>query len=220
VSEVQLFPGVKMTTSGNTDLPPNSFDIQQVILWDIGPHKPVPPKRPAVPKVMKDSKEGDPEYDLAKIDMADALEEYAEGLKRWKQEKIDYANWHARNGGPVEMAFWSCDADDALFNDMMSIKWMLPRDHPLRGMVPANEREKQRMLAAAHQIREEMKIPERYYLSSRTRGHANRPNRGLPEGMKTGIGQAELERRAVEGDADLVAARRADPVFGQQEIRP
>lgn len=31
---------------------------------------------------------------------------------------------------------------------------------------------------------------------------------------------AEQERRAREGDADLVAARAADPVFGQQEIRP
>jgi hypothetical protein len=187
VSEVQLFPGVKMSTSGNTDLPPNSFDIQQVILWDIGPSKPVAPKRPVVPKVMKESKEGDPEYDLAKIEMAELLEEYAEALKRWKQAKIEYAAWGDR--GPVELSFWSCDAADALARD-----------------------------AAA--VAESRQSELRYYVSSRTRGHGNRPNRGLPEGRKPGKGQAELERRAREGDADLVAARAADPVFGQQEIRP
>ena len=189
MSEVQLFPGVKMTTTGNTDLPPNSFDIQQVILWDVGPSKPVAPKRPAVPKVMKDSKEGDPEYDLAKIEMAELLEEYAEALKRWKQDKIEYAAWHKRNDGAIELSFWSCDAVDALAND-------------------------------ARAVAEGRQIELRYHLSSRTRGHGNRPNRGLPEGRKPGKGQAELERRAIEGDAELVAARRADPVFGQQEIRP
>lgn len=188
MSEAQLYPGVKMSTTGNTDLPPNSFDIQNVILWDVGPPKPVAPKRPVVPKVMKDSKEGDPEYDLAKIEMAELLEEYAEGLKRWKQDKIEFAAWHKRNDGPVEISFWSCDAHDALTNDATAV---------------ADGRQAE----------------IRYYLSSRTRGHADRPNRGLPDGKKPGKGQAELERRAIEGDADLVAARRADPVFGQQEIR-
>ena len=145
--------------------------------------------RSVVPRVMKDSKEGDPEYDLAKIEMSDALDDYAEALKRWKQEKIDFAAWHRRNDGPIELSFWSCDAADALARD-----------------------------AAA--VAEGRQAELRYYLSARTRGHGNRPNRGLPEGRKPGKGQAELERRAREGDADLVEARRADPVFGQQEIRP
>jgi hypothetical protein len=188
MSDVQIFEGVHMRTSGNTDMPPNSFDIQQVILWDVGPPKPLAPKRPVVPKVMKESKEGDPEYDLAKIEMADLLEEYAEALKRWKQAKIDYADWHGRNDGPVEIPFWSCDAADALARDAAAVK-------------------------------EGRQLELRYYLSSRTRGHANRPNRGLPEGKRPGKGQAELERREREGDADLVAARAADPIFGKQEIR-
>jgi hypothetical protein len=189
LSEAQLYPGVKMSTSGNTDLPPNSFDIQQVILWDIGPPKPVAPKRPAIPEILKKGKEGDAEYDLAKIEMAELLEDYATALKRWKQDKIDSADWHKRNDGPVELSFWSCDAADALARD-------------------------------ATAVAEGRQSELRYYVSARTRGHGNRPNRGLPEGRKPGKGQAELERREREGDADLVAARRADPVFGQQEIRP
>ena len=188
MSEIQLFDGVKMSTTGNTDLPPNSFDIQQVILWDVGPSKPIAPKRPVLPKVLKESKEGDAEYDLAKIEIAESLEEYAEALKRWKQDKIEFAAWHKRNDGPIEISFWSCDAQDALTND-------------------------------AKAVDEGRQVELRYHLSSRTRGHANRKNRGLPEGKTPGKGQAEQERRAIEGDADLVAARRADPVFGQQEIR-
>lgn len=59
----------------------------------------------------------------------------------------------------------------------------------------------------------------RWYLSSRTRGYSRLPNRGLPEGLRPGHGQAEQERRAAEGESDLLAAKRSDPVFGQQEVR-
>jgi hypothetical protein len=187
VSEAQLYPGVKMSTSGNTDLPPNSFDIQQVILWDVGPMKPVAPKRPSIPEILKKGKEGDAEYDLAKIEMAELLEDYATALKRWKQDKIEYAAWGDR--GAIELPFWSCDAADALAND-------------------------------AKAVADGRQASLRYYISARTRGHGNLPNLGLPEGKKPGKAQAEQERRAREGDADLVAARKADPVFGQQEIRP
>jgi hypothetical protein len=179
-----------MRTSGDTDLPPNSADIQQVILWDIGPTKPVAPKRPTVPKVFKESKEGDPDYDLAKIDFAEQLEDYQEALKAWKKAKADFADWHKQNGGPIEIPFWSCDAADALARD-----------------------------AAAAPIDEDGNKQLRYFISSRTRGYSALPNRGLPAGRKPGHGQGELERRMREGDADLAAARRADPVFGTQETR-
>jgi hypothetical protein len=209
VSEVQLFPGVKMTTSGNTDLPPNSFDIQQVILWDIGPMKPVAPRRPEVPKK---GKEGDPEYDLAKIEFSGALEEYDTALKRWKQEKIDYADWHKRNGGPVELSFWSCDAADALARDDANAPISMVKVLDDKGQVVLDDQ--------GNEKEEEVKHL-RYFISARTRGYSRLPNRGLPvTAPPPGKGQAELERRALEGDADLVAARRADPVFGQQKIRP
>jgi hypothetical protein len=212
LSEVQLFPGVHMRTTGNTDMPPNSFDIQQVILWDIGPSKPVAPKRPVMPKVFKEKKEGDPEYDLAKIEMADQLEEYAEALKRWKQEKIDFADWHKRNDGPVEIAFWSCDAADALARDGANA--------PISNIKVLDEHGQVVLDDQGNEKEEEVKHL-RYFISARTRGYGRLPNRGLPPtAPPPGKGQAELERRAREGDADLVAARAADPVFGQQEIRP
>ena len=56
----------------------------------------------------------------------------------------------------------------------------------------------------------------RFYLSSRTRGNSHAPNGGLPEGMKPGHGQADILRREREGMEDLIAARRADPVFGSE----
>lgn len=190
MSEVQLYDGVHMRTTGNTDLPPNSADIQQVILWDVGPSKPVAPARPDVPK----GKEGDPEYDLAKIEFAEALEDYQDALKVWKKQKTEYAEWHKQNDGPVEIVMWSCDAFDALARDAANAP------------VTRNK--------AGEETRQ-----LRYFISARTRGHSGLPNRGLPQGKRPGKGQAELERRMREGDSELMAARAADPVFGRQETR-
>jgi hypothetical protein len=61
--------------------------------------------------------------------------------------------------------------------------------------------------------------PNRYYVSSRTRGLSHLPNSGLPAGVKKGHGQAEIERRRRAGDMDVEEARRRDPVFGEQELR-
>jgi hypothetical protein len=60
----------------------------------------------------------------------------------------------------------------------------------------------------------------RYYISSKTRGYERTPNLGLPKGMRPGPGQATQEERARAGAADLDAQKRADPVFGTQELRP
>lgn len=64
------------------------------------------------------------------------------------------------------------------------------------------------------------RAPKRYRISSKTRGHGRLKNNGLPIGVSPGHGQSEIERRAMEGDADLAALRRADPVFGEQGARP
>jgi hypothetical protein len=61
--------------------------------------------------------------------------------------------------------------------------------------------------------------PNRYYVSSRTRGYSKLKNGGLPAGVKVGHGQAEIERRRREGQEDLEELRKRDPIFGQQELR-
>lgn len=62
--------------------------------------------------------------------------------------------------------------------------------------------------------------PERYHISASTRGHEKLKNHGLPAGYKPGRGQEENQRRAREGEAEFAAARAADPVFGNPELRP
>jgi len=54
-------------------------------------------------------------------------------------------------------------------------------------------------------------------MSARTRGFENLPNGGLPGTMKPGKGHEENMRREREGEGDIAAARKADPVFGQLE---
>lgn len=81
-----------------------------VVLWDLGPSKPVQPKRPKAPT----GKEGDPAFELAKVEFAEELEEYQAEMKAHKQAKIDFAEFEKRYGGPYEIPMWSCDANDAL----------------------------------------------------------------------------------------------------------
>jgi hypothetical protein len=55
----------------------------------------------------------------------------------------------------------------------------------------------------------------RWYLSSRTRGHSDLPNGGLPAGATPGHGhQANLERQ-IAGEKEFLAARKSDPVFSE-----
>ncbi|SRR6266403_349871 len=84
-----------------------------VVLWDIGPPKPVAPTKPALPK----GKEGDPEYDIALIEFKESLEEYGEALKAYKHAKIEYAKWQKDQGGAIELTRFSCDASDFLERD-------------------------------------------------------------------------------------------------------
>jgi hypothetical protein len=186
MAELQVNDGVKLT--GLPEGWANAQALQQVILWDIGPEKPKYPQRLVAPK----GKEGDPEFDLAVVEFKDQLEEYQAALKTYRQAKKEFEDWAKRHGGPIEIPFWSCDAQDALANDA-------------------------RAVAEGRQTR------VRFYLSARTRGYSKLPNRGLPEidgkPLRPGHGQAELERRQREGDADMAAALRADPVFGNPELR-
>jgi len=186
MAEMQIVPGIKFTGDDR----PETLDIigmaelGRVYLWDIGPEKPMPPKRPVPPQ----GKENDPGYQLEKVEFNESLEEYQAAIRKAKVDKDEHAKWHRRNGGPIECLFDAPSAIEALESDKRAID-------------------------------EGRQTKQRWYLSARTRGHAKLPNRGLPEGMRAGHGQAEQERRAAEGESDLIAARRSDPVFGKQELR-
>ncbi len=186
MAEVQIVPGIKFSGDDR----PETLDLigmtelARVWMWDIGPEKPGVPKRPVPPQ----GKDNDPEYQLAKVEFAEALEEYQAALRKAKHDKQEHADWHRRNGGPIEHLFDAPSAKEALENDV-------------------------RAVSEGRQTR------QRWYVSSRTRGHANLPNKGLPDGMKAGHGQAEQERRAAEGVSDLMTLRKSDPVFGKQELR-
>ena len=180
MAEQQIYDGIKF--SGDWV---DANELARVWLWDLGPEKPVEPKKPIAPK----GRDGDPQYELEKADFQVSLEEYKEALVAFKKAKTEYATWQKRIGGPIEVMFDSPSAREAQENDRRAVDE--GRQTRLRWQ----------------------------YISSRTRGYAKLPNRGLPEGMKAGHGQAEQERRIADGESDLVAARRTDPVFGQQELR-
>lgn len=175
MADYQLNDAVTLRGGAQFEALANARQVSKVVLWDLGPGKPVMPKRPDVPE----GKPGEPKYDLAMIEFKEVADDYARALAAFRQAKIDFEDWQKRYGGPYEIEQWSCDAQDTL-----------------------------------------QRAPGRYVISHKTRGHGHLKNHGLPPGVKPGHGQAEQERRAAEGDADLNAARRADPVFGNQEVRP
>lgn len=90
----------------------------RVWVWDCGPEKPVPPERPIAPKGV----EGDPEYDLAKLDFRELLEKYDDDLRRYGEQKKEYAEFQKRMGGPVEIWQWSVDARDTFRHDARAVE--------------------------------------------------------------------------------------------------
>jgi len=159
-----------------------SREVAMVYLWDIGPQAPAQPKRPEAPK----GKEGEPSYELAKVDFDVALEVYKADLTSFAARKAEFERFDAQNEGPIEHKMWSVDARDALARDAEAVK-------------------------AGRQS------AKRWFMSARTRGFENLPNGGLPGTMKPGKGHEENMRREREGEGDIAAARKADPVFGQLE---
>lgn len=187
MAELQVTPGIKFSGDDgeNTLGIIGMAEVQRVWLWDLGPEKPMEPKKLVAPK----GRDGDPQYELEKAEFQVALEEYKEALVAFKKAKIEYAAWSKRVGGPIEVMFDSPSAREAQEADHRAV-----------------DEGRQTWLRWAH-------------ISSRTRGYTRLANRGLPEGMKPGHGQSEQERRIAEGESDLVAARKIDPVFGRQELR-
>lgn len=92
-------------------------DSHMVWLWDIGPEKPKPPVKPQVPH----GKDGDPEFELAKLESQEALEKFADDLKRYRDMKKEHEDWQKKEG-PLVRQFWSTDARDALAHDARAVK--------------------------------------------------------------------------------------------------
>lgn len=110
----EVMPGVKLTSSDVAFAAiANAQEISRVWMWDIGPERPVQPKRPPVPK----GREGDPEFDLALIEFKEALADYEAALHTHKRLKVEYADWEKRMGGAIMLPMWSVDARDALERD-------------------------------------------------------------------------------------------------------
>jgi len=176
-------------TTDNRELEAEN-EAQQVYLWDIGPEKPIQPKRPEGPK----GKEGEPAFELAMVEFREQIELYAISIKDYAQRTREYERFQRDHGGPIELQRWSVDAQDALANDEATVTGKNPAT---RERCPVTQKK------------------PRYYISSRTRGHAKLPNFGLPEGMKPGRGHAENLRREEEANEEFQKVLKSDPVFGE-----
>jgi hypothetical protein len=178
-----------------------------VIMWDIGPHKPIAPKRPKTPT----GKLGQPDFDLAMVEFKEQLEDYEAELKAYSRAKQEYAAWQKNEGGAIERVMWSVDAFDALERDAATAPIVTVPVIDADGNTVLDE-------ATGEPKTKEVKML-RYYISASTRGHERVKNHGLPDGAKPGKGQAENMRRQREGEDEFLRARAADPVFGQEIFR-
>lgn len=124
--------GVDLQPSTDVD---RELAAQLVRLWDIGPTRPVAPAKPKLPH----GKDGDPEYELARLEFREALEDYADALRRYGQEKKDYAKFQRDWGGPYELVMHSVDARDALINHGEKNKNGLPPRYYVKDRRLAND---------------------------------------------------------------------------------
>lgn len=171
-------------------------------LWDTGPNEPDFPEAPEPPE----GKEGEPKFDLAKLQYRRKLKAYEDALLDYEQRQKEFKDWFARNGGPVEILFWSVDAIDALKWDLKAVfdrRQEKPRYYVSRRN---NKLLIDRLVSAMTEILNREKIE----LEVST---------GLPKGMKPGHGQKANLERQIAGEKEFVEALRADPQFGQ-EMRP
>lgn len=161
-------------------------------LWDCGPEEPGLPEPPSAPQ----GREGDPKYDLAKVQFRRALKAYEEQLLLYEQRAAEFKDWNIRMGGPMERLFYSCDARDALFYDKRAVE---------------EGRQTHRRYYVSHRnSRNVIAMLQRF-------GHeALKENGGLPAKLKPGRGHQEEIERQIAGEKEFVAALRADPQFGQE----
>lgn len=112
MSDFEVSPFTKLSGGSDFQAMANQASMY-VILWDIGPLKPVAPVKPTAPK----GKEGEPEYDVALVEFREELEVYTAARKTYLVALKDYGDWQKNQGGAIERQFYSCDAHDALARD-------------------------------------------------------------------------------------------------------
>jgi len=113
----QVSEHTKLNGTADFDAMARGREISTVYLWDCGPEKPVAPKRPDVPK----GTDGDPEYEVAKVEFKDLLETYERQIREYARAKVEFEKWQSDYGGPIERRFWSCDAQDAMARDQRAV---------------------------------------------------------------------------------------------------
>jgi hypothetical protein len=89
----------------------------KVYVWDCGPEEPLLPEAPEAPF----GRDGDPKYDLQKIQHRRALKRYEDELLLYERDDADFRNWQRNIRGPVELMMWSVDARDALAHDAEAV---------------------------------------------------------------------------------------------------
>lgn len=167
-----------------------------VWLWDCGPEEPELPEAPEPPE----GKDGEPKYDLAKLQYKRKLKAYEAALEQYERDDKDYQSWHHNNNGAVEVMFWSTNARDALANDALAVKEK--RQTQLRWYVSSRTRGYGNGSLA--------KDPH-----AKT-GKGGIQANGLPIGTKPGKRNQENIDRQLAGEKEFVALLKADPHFGQE----
>lgn len=92
-------------------------------VWDLGPDPPQPPKPPETPR----GKDGDPDYELAKLHYVQALEGYKLDLFAYGRQRDEYQAWQREKGGPVELERWGVEVEEAIARDPKRYRRELPK---------------------------------------------------------------------------------------------
>jgi len=92
-------------------------------IWDLGPEPPKPPAAPEQPK----GKDGDPDYELAKLHYVQALEGYKIDLQAYGRQRDEYQRFARENGGPIQIERWGVEVEEAMARDPNRYRRELPR---------------------------------------------------------------------------------------------
>jgi hypothetical protein len=94
----------------------NLIDVHasmKILIWDIGPERPVRPAKPVPPNAPPDSVEAL----IAGIELKEAVANFQQQLEHYVVLLKAHDSWHAQHNGPTVILQWSCDARDTFAND-------------------------------------------------------------------------------------------------------